>query len=109
MRSEPALSAVKELAHSWVGEHRQALSEWHRTIWEFAEPAWREYRSAAWYVDRLRAEGFEVEEASGDMPTAFSATWRHGRGPTVMTYAEYDAVPGNSQAAEPRGPPTSWC
>ncbi|WP_219417344.1 hypothetical protein [Pseudonocardia nigra] len=33
------------------------------------------------------------------MPTAFSATWSGGDGPTLLTYAEYDAVPGNSQAA----------
>ncbi len=81
------------------------LSEWTRTIWDFAEPAWREYRSAAWYVDRLRAEGFEVEEGSAGMPTAFCARWSQGDGPTVGAYAEYDAVPGNCQAAEPRKGP----
>ena len=51
------------------------------------------------YVDRLRAEGFEVEEGSAGMPTAFSATWGQGDGPTVLMYAEYDAVPANCQAA----------
>ncbi len=33
------------------------------------------------------------------MPTAFSATWSAGDGPTLLTYAEYDAVPDNSQQA----------
>lgn len=94
-------------AWSWVDDHRARLSEWHSTIWHLAEPAWREYRSAAWYVDRLRAEGFEVEEGSGGMPTAFSATWRGGDGPVILAYAEYDAVPGNCQAARPEpGPRT---
>ena len=91
---------IKEHAHRWVDDHRPELSAWNRTIWEFAEPAWREYRSAQWYVERLRAEGFEVEAGSGGMPTAFSATWSSGDGPTLLTYAEYDAVPGNSQAAQ---------
>jgi metal-dependent amidase/aminoacylase/carboxypeptidase family protein len=25
-------------------------------IWHYGETAWREYKSARWYVDRLRAE-----------------------------------------------------
>ncbi|MBV8308359.1 MAG: amidohydrolase, partial [Gammaproteobacteria bacterium] len=55
------MSTPKELAHDWVNEHRQTLSAWHRTIWEFAEPAWREYRSAGWFVERLQRAGFSVE------------------------------------------------
>ena len=68
-------------------------------IFDYAEPAWREYRSAAWYVEKLRAEGFTVEEGSGGMPTAFCAEWSNGAGPVVGMYAEYDAVPANCQAA----------
>jgi aminobenzoyl-glutamate utilization protein B len=93
------MTAVKELAREWVERHRVEWSEWHRTIWELAEPAWREYRSVAWYVERLRRAGFTVEPGSGGMPTAFSAQWSNGPGPVVAAYAEYDAVPGNCQAA----------
>ena len=99
------MTKAKETARGWVDAHRADLSEWTRTIFELAEPAWREYRSAALYVERLRAEGFDVEEGSGGMPTAFSAEWSNGNGPTLLTYAEYDAVPGNSQAAAPRPGP----
>ncbi|MCH2096744.1 MAG: amidohydrolase, partial [Rhodobacteraceae bacterium] len=76
------------------------LSEWCAQIFDFAETAWREYQSAAWYVDRLRQEGFTVEEGSAGMPTAFCAEWSNGDGPTLGMYAEYDAVPGNCQAAD---------
>jgi len=99
------VATAKSLAHRWVDEHRAVLSGWHRTIWDFAEPAWREYRSAAWFVERLRQEGFEVEAGSGGMPTAFAARWTNGPGPTVAGYAEYDAVPGNCQAAATRRGP----
>jgi aminobenzoyl-glutamate utilization protein B len=34
------------------------------------------------------------------MPTAFCATWSNGDGPVIGGYAEYDAVPGNCQAAD---------
>ena len=83
------------------------LSEWTSTIWHFGETAWREYKSATWYVERLRGEGFDVEEGSGGMPTAFCATWSNGDGPVVGGYAEYDGVPGNCQKAAPEPGPRS--
>ncbi|MSP83584.1 MAG: amidohydrolase [Alphaproteobacteria bacterium] len=98
------MDAVKKSAFDWVGANRDRLSEWHATVWDFHEPAWREYRSAAWYVDLLRREGFDVEEGSGGMPTAFCARWGKG-GPVIGGYAEYDAVPGNSQDRVPREKP----
>ncbi len=100
-----SMASVKELGIGWVEAHREALSGWHRTVWEFAEPAWREYRTAAWFVERLKGAGFTVESGSAGMPTAFAALWSNGRGPTLAAYAEYDAVPGNCQAAATtRGP-----
>src|SRR3954467_9021244 len=89
----------KSVAFDWINENRRALSDWNQLIWHYAEPALREYKSAAWYVDRLRAEGFEVEAGSGGMPTAFAAEFRQGEGPVIGAYAEYDAVTGNCQAA----------
>ncbi len=90
---------------TWIETHKQDLSDWTATIFDYAEPAWREYRSAEWYVERLRSEGFTVEKGSAGMPTAFCAEWHNGDGPVVGMYAEYDAVPANCQAAAPaRGP-----
>src|ERR671911_11131 len=92
--------AEKQTALEWVEANRERLSDFQRQIWNHAEPAWREYRSAKAYCDLLRAEGFTVEEGSGDMPTAFVASY--GDSPPVLgTYAEYDAVPGNSQQPVP--------
>ncbi len=95
-----ALSKAQRVALGWVADNEQNLSDWNQVIWQFAEPAWREYRSAAWYVERLRAEGFSVEEGSGGMPTAFMATYGNGA-PVLGAYAEYDVVPGNCQDATP--------
>jgi aminobenzoyl-glutamate utilization protein B len=93
-------SAERQFAVDWIEENRARLSEFDLEIWRYAEPAWREYRSARAYRELLRAEGFDVEEASGGMPTAFVATWGDGK-PVLGAYAEYDAVPGNSQQAVP--------
>ena len=95
-----SLSEAKQFAHDWIDQNRQRLSDFDLEIWRYAEPAWREYRSAKAYVDLLRDEGFDVEEGSGEMPTAFLATWGT-RGPVIGSYAEYDAVPGNSQQPVP--------
>lgn len=90
----------KQAVFDWVDQNTRLLSEWHTTIWDFHEPAWREYRSAAWYVERLEREGFSVEAGSGGMPTAFCAQWGDD-GPLIGSFAEYDAVPGNSQERVP--------
>ena len=101
------LTPAEETALATVEARAAELSDWCATIFDFGETAWREYRSAAWYVDRLRAEGFTVEAGSAGMPTAFRADWTSpaGDGPAICMYAEYDAVPGNCQAAEPRRAP----
>lgn len=95
------MTEAKQAVLDWMDANHTALSADHMHIWHLHEPSWREYRSAAWYVERLRAEGFEVEAGSGGMPTAFCATWSHGSGPTLGGYAEYDAVPGRSQDPVP--------
>jgi len=97
--SGTAEDSIKRATLAWVDAHLDKLSDWHQLIWHYAEPAFREYKSSVWYVEKLRAEGFLVEVGSGGMPTAFVATFGNGAGPTVATYAEYDAVPGNCQAA----------
>ena len=93
--SKPQQSAVK-----YVDENTDWLSAFHQEIWHYAEPAFREYRSAAAYVKLLREQGFEVEEGSGEMPTAFCAVWGEGK-PVIGAFSEYDAVPGCSQAQVP--------
>ena len=97
--------AVRASALAHVDALMPELSAWTRSIFEYGETAWREYQSADLYVGLLRRHGFTVEVGSGGMPTAFCAHWTNGAGPSVGMYAEYDAVPGNCQAAEPvKGP-----
>jgi aminobenzoyl-glutamate utilization protein B len=94
------IEQARAAAFRWVDDNHRDWSSWNAYIWDLAETAWREYRSAEWYVKKLKAEGFAVEQGSGGMPTAFSAQWTNGKGPSVMTYAEYDAVPGNCQISD---------
>lgn len=93
------LSSAQSDAVAHIDAVRAELSDWTATIFDYGETAWREYRSADWYVQTLRRHGFTVEEGSGGMPTAFAAHWSNGPGASIGLYAEYDAVPGNCQAA----------
>ncbi len=96
---------AKATAWAEVAARHGEWSGWNRQIFEYGETAWREYLSAEFYVRLLEREGFKVEAGSGGMPTAFCAEWSNGAGsrsmgPTIGGYAEYDAVPGNCQAAD---------
>ena len=85
----------------WIDRNAEQLSEWNQYIWNLAEPAWREYESSKFYIEILKKNKFKVKKSSAGMPTAFCAEWKNGSGPTLATYAEYDAVPGQCQAAVP--------
>ena len=41
----------------------------------------------------LAKEGFAVEDACENLPTAFRASWNNGEGPRIAFFAEYDALP----------------
>ena len=41
----------------YLEENREWLSRFHMEIWNYAEPAFREYKSAAAYVKLLREDG----------------------------------------------------
>jgi aminobenzoyl-glutamate utilization protein B len=71
-----------------------------RALWEQPEVGYRETRSAARLTEELKAAGFRVEAGVAGIPTAFVATWGSGR-PVVALLAEYDALPGLSQADRP--------
>lgn len=82
-------------------ETYQAIAQ---EIWEWAEVGYQEIKSSARLVAQLRAQGFEVETGVAGMPTAFVASYGEGS-PTIALLAEFDALPGLSQAALPERRP----
>lgn len=70
-------------------------------IWNYAEIGFQETKSSALLQQQLKAAGFTVEAGIAGMPTAFVARFRTGDGPVIGLLAEYDALPGLPQAAEP--------
>jgi len=84
----------KRTALDWIITNKKKIIDLSDAIWEFAEPALREYKSAKAHCEFLRENGFGVEMGIAGMPTAFMATYSEGK-PVIATYSEYDATPGN--------------
>ncbi|MBB3347220.1 amidohydrolase [Sphingomonas sp. BK069] len=78
-----------------------ALSETALQIWKYAEVGYQEAQSSALLQQRLTAAGFTVTPGVAGEPTAFVASFKNGAGPVIGVLAEYDALPGLSQAASP--------
>jgi aminobenzoyl-glutamate utilization protein B len=79
-------------------------------IWGWAEPGYQETRSSQRLIGLLREAGFTIEEGVAAIPTAFVASYGSGE-PVLGILAEFDALPGLSQAAVPRQEAreeTSW-
>lgn len=92
------ITKEKKVALDWISANADKLIDLSDRIWHFAEPAWREWKSAKAHCTFLKDNGFTVEEGVCGMPTAFLAHYGSGK-PVIATYAEYDAPAGNSQKA----------
>jgi len=69
-------------------------------IWEHPELGYHETQSSQLLISTLESEGFTVKKGVEGMPTAFVASFGSGK-PVIGLLAEFDALPGISQAAVP--------
>ena len=92
------MNDAKKAALAAIEEKKGLIAEVSDAIWDYAELSMQEYQSAALFVKVLKAEGFQVEEGICGIPTAFSASYGHGK-PVIGFLAEYDALSGLSQEA----------
>ena len=88
----------KQLLYQSVESKAQLLTGLSDAIWGYAELSMQEHRSAAEYIQVLKAEGFTVEENLCGMPTAFLGRFGSGK-PVIGILGEYDALSGLSQQA----------
>ena len=70
------------------------------TLWRAAELGYLENASSTLLSDYLTSNGFSVERQIAGLPTAFLASAGQGS-PVIGILAEFDALPGMSQAAVP--------
>jgi aminobenzoyl-glutamate utilization protein B len=87
---------------TYLDQTRERWERVARQIWDTPELGLKETRSSAALIEILQKEGFQVTRGAGGEPTAFVATAGSGE-PVIGLLAEYDALPGLSQAAgQPR-------
>jgi aminobenzoyl-glutamate utilization protein B len=94
----PTALAEPRQSDSYLDETRTRWESVAKRIWDAPELAFREKRSAQALAEVLQKEGFRVTWGVGGEETAFVASAGSGA-PTVALLAEYDALPGLSQAA----------
>lgn len=95
-----AQDPAKDLVTRSLEARAKEFEELADQLWNWAELGYKEHRSSALLGKLLEAEGFTVKAGVAEIPTAFMASYGTGR-PVIAILAEYDALPGLSQAAEP--------
>jgi aminobenzoyl-glutamate utilization protein B len=73
-------------------------------IWSLAEVGYQEHASSKLLQAELTKAGFKVDAGVAAIPTAFVASYGSGK-PVIAILAEFDALPGLSQAAVPERKP----
>lgn len=96
--SPAKLTPIKKQAIARVDADAVELARISDTIWEAAEVAMEEFRSAEALAAYLERNGFKVERGLAGLPTAFVGVYGSGE-PVIGLLAEYDALPGLSQKA----------
>ena len=90
--------AAKADALARVERQSAELVQLSDRIWELAETALLETRSAEVLASYAEKNGFTVQRGVAGMPTAFVASYGQGA-PVIAIMGEYDALPGLSQKA----------
>ncbi len=89
-----------EFLEQVINEKAAMILDANDKIWEYAELAFHETKSAALLCDILEKEGFTLTTGDAGIPTCFTATFSYGSGKPVMgILGEYDALSSLSQKA----------
>ena len=82
----------------YVDQHGETFDSLALELWDYAELGYLETRSSGKLQRVLAEDGFEVQAGVAGIPTAFVASYGEGE-PVIAILAEFDALPGISQAA----------
>jgi len=89
---------VKEAAGRRIDEFREETIRVSKKIHDEPELGHQEHKSSNILAEQLRGHGYEVKLGVSGMETAFIASRKKRKGPTVGILAEYDALPGIGHA-----------
>ncbi|WP_422351293.1 amidohydrolase [Flagellimonas sp.] len=98
------MNSTKKAIVASVENHKENLIKLSDSIWEYAETAFNESKSAEVLASYAEKNGLKVTRGVADIPTAFTATYGSGR-PVISVLGEFDALPGLSQKTVPTKDP----
>ena len=90
------LEALKREAAAEVDRMQGFTQRTIDTVFSFGELGFQEVETSRYLVGMLRENGFEVREGVFGIPTAWVATWGHGK-PVISLGSDIDAIPKASQ------------
>ena len=99
-----SVAAGDDAVVRYVDEGSAAAVAVAEDIWALAELGYLEEKSSARLQNFLEGRGFQINTAVAEIPTAFVASRGSGK-PVIGILAEFDALPGLSQAAVPQRQP----
>ncbi|PHN03156.1 amidohydrolase [Flavilitoribacter nigricans] len=100
LTAQSGLSAEKKKVVQYLESQKDHFADCAHRIWEWSELGYEEEKSSALLKDELRKAGFALNDGSDELPTDFVASFGSGK-PVIAILAEFDALPGLSQAAVP--------
>ncbi len=89
--------ALKDELAANIDGRAKLVQEMVDSIFSFAEPGFQEFETSAYITGILAENGFEIEMGISGIPTAWTATWSNGDGPTIALGSDIDALLGLSQ------------
>ncbi|GGD66052.1 peptidase dimerization domain-containing protein [Croceicoccus mobilis] len=89
---------MKEEAMAGVDARAKLVQEMVDSIFSFAEPGFQEFQTMEYVTAILEKEGFTIEKGAAGIPSAWTATWTHGKGgPKIALGSDVDGLLGLSQ------------
>jgi len=100
LSAQDQLSAEKQEIVNYLEQQKDQFADCAHKIWQWAELGYQEKQSSGLLQNVLKEEGFQIQTGVADLPTAFMASYGQGE-PIIAILAEFDALPGLSQAPVP--------
>lgn len=92
-----ASPALKSEAIAKVDDQAKLVQEMVDSVYSFQEPGFQEVQTAEYLTGILEKAGFTITMGVAGIPTAWTATWSNGEGPTVALGSDVDGLLGLSQ------------
>lgn len=94
------MTALQKEVINYIDKNKSRFTALSDSIWQYAEPSFKEYKSTRLIIETLKQEGFRIKENLVGFATVFIAEYGNGK-PVIGLYGEYDADPNASNKAVP--------